>query len=190
MKGRRDAHPTNWYSIGFQSRPKKAGQAADPTARYRNLKKRNGLGYLLNLMEGKMSLIKEIWLFCTTRPNVPGSNSNSTKMELEISSQGQIVKRKMGNLAGDQFEPNRADVFHWDLSNENIDDELILPNEVRVTNPTMDGWLPESFWLISRNHQGKLKLLVANTDWPNKWFKADGPAPGEFAPSWPIDQTT
>ncbi len=72
-----------------------------------------------------MAKITDIYLFAETRAGVNSANSGSRLMELEINSQGQIVKRSLGDAPGDNFEPTRCDIWHFDMGDEVIDDTLV-----------------------------------------------------------------
>jgi hypothetical protein len=138
-----------------------------------------------------MALLREIWLICTTRGGITGSGAD-VEMELEINSQGQLAKYRLGDMDGDQFAPppTKADVFNIDVSGQTFDHALLQPSHFRITNPSNDGWLPESFFIIGRVASGAFHLLLAQPNWPTKWFDADGSSgAATYAASWPLADT-
>lgn len=135
-----------------------------------------------------MSLIQEIWLIVETK-KVKNAETDSKHLELEIKTQGQVVKRKLRDLPGDNLEPNRADIWHFDLSDEQIQFTKLKPGSFRLTNGSKDGWLPKSIFIVGKINSGEFKILLANPSWPDKWFDSDGGSDQQSSTSWPLDET-
>ena len=134
-----------------------------------------------------MTLIQEVWLIAETQ-KVRGASSDSKRMELEIRAAGQVVKRKLGDAPGDNYQPGRADIWQFDMADEQISQQDLEPGSFRLTNPSRDGWLPKSFFIIGKLENGEFVVLLGNPNWPAKWFDSDSSSGQQSSTSWPLNE--
>lgn len=134
-----------------------------------------------------MDFIKEIWLIAETQ-KVKGAGSDSKRMELEINANDQTLKRPMGDPPGNNYEPGRADIWHFDLSDAKVSMHDIKPDSFRITNPSSDGWLPKSFFIIGLLTNGGFQVLLGNPSWPMKWFDSNSSSGQQSSTSWPLNE--